>query len=429
MVKYFCERRMPMTKTYIVIDLKTFYASVECVERGLDPFQTNLVVADPNKCESTICLAITPKMKKMGIKNRCRLFQIPKDIKYIIAKPRMEKYIEYSANIYSIYLKYISKDDIHVYSVDEAFLDVTKYLNLYELDAPSLAKMIMDDIFTTYHITATAGIGTNMFLAKVALDIEAKHSPNNIGFIDEDIFIKKYSKYKPITDFWQIGNGIAARLQKIGIYDLEGIRNTSENLLFDEFGVNAQLLIDHANGIEPCTISDIKAYVPENRSMTQGQVLPCGYYKHNSEIIVKEMVELACLDLVAKELVVSTISISFGYVNKNIKGTGGSIKTPICTNSYTLLIPYFIELFNKHCLSNEEIRKVNIAFNELKSEDNEIYDLFTDYEKVIKERNLNKQINMIKQKYGKNSVLKAMDLEDNATTIERNKLIGGHNAK
>ena len=229
-----------MQKYYLCIDLKTFYASVECVERGLDPFNTNLVVADPERGKGTICLAISPKMKMLGVKNRCRIFEIPPTIKYIVATPRMKKYIEYSANIYAIYLKYFSKEDIHVYSIDEAFMDVTQYLKLYKLNPIDLAKKIIKDIFKTYGITATAGIGTNMYLAKIALDITAKHNPNNIGYLDEEKYKKELWHHKPLSDFWQIGRGIERRLNKMRIFDMYDIAHTTQKRLYKEFGVNAE---------------------------------------------------------------------------------------------------------------------------------------------------------------------------------------------
>ena len=254
-----------MQKYYLCIDLKTFYASVECVERGLDPFNTNLVVADPERGKGTICLAISPKMKMLGVKNRCRIFEIPPTIKYIVATPRMKKYIEYSANIYAIYLKYFSKEDIHVYSIDEAFMDVTQYLKLYKLNPIDLAKKIIKDIFKTYGITATAGIGTNMYLAKIALDITAKHNPNNIGYLDEEKYKKELWHHKPLSDFWQIGRGIERRLNKMRIFDMYDIAHTTQKRLYKEFGVNAEYLIDHSWGKESCTIADIKAYKPNIR--------------------------------------------------------------------------------------------------------------------------------------------------------------------
>ena len=281
-----------MGQYYLCIDLKTFYASVECVERGLDPFNTNLVVADPDRGKGTICLAVSPKMKMLGVKNRCRVFEIPPNIKYIMATPRMKKYIEYSANIYGIYLKYFSKDDIHVYSIDEAFIDVTNYLRLYKVDAIDLAKMVIKDIFKTYGITATAGIGTNMYLAKIALDITAKHSSTNIGFLDEEKYKKELWHHRPLSDFWQIGKGIERRLNKMRIFDMYDIAHTDQKRLYKEFGVNAEYLIDHSFGRETCTIADIKKYKPKTNSITNSQVLFEDYSFDKARLVLKEMVEI-----------------------------------------------------------------------------------------------------------------------------------------
>ena len=260
-------------KWYLCIDLKTFYASVECVERNLDPFKTDLVVADIKRNKGAICLAISSKMKMRGIKNRCRIYDIPKNVKPIIAKPRMKKYIEYSAKIYGIYLNYVSKEDIHVYSIDEAFLDVTTYLKMYKMNGISLAKKIMDDIKKQTGITATAGVGTNMYLAKIALDILSKHDESNIGYLDEKLYKEKMLDHTPLTDFWQIGKGIQNRLYKHHIMTMRDILNASPSILYKEFGVNALYLIDHANGIEPMTIKEIKEYKPVSTSISSSQIL------------------------------------------------------------------------------------------------------------------------------------------------------------
>ena len=286
-----------MNRYYLCIDLKTFYASVECVERGLDPFNTNLVVADPDRGKGTICLAVSPKMKMLGVKNRCRVFEIPPNIKYIMATPRMKKYIEYSANIYGIYLKYFSKDDIHVYSIDEAFMDVTNYLKLYKVNAIELAKTIIKDIFKTYGITATAGVGTNMYLAKIALDITAKHSSTNIGYLDEEKYKKELWHHKPLSDFWQIGKGIERRLNKLRLFDMYDIAHTDPKKLYKEFGVNAEYLIDHSLGKESCTISDIKKYKSKTNSITNSQVLFEDYSFDKARLVLKEMVETRKLEI------------------------------------------------------------------------------------------------------------------------------------
>ena len=286
-----------MSRYYLCIDLKTFYASVECVERGLDPFNTNLVVADPDRGKGTICLAVSPKMKMLGVKNRCRVFEIPPNIKYIMATPRMKKYIEYSANIYGIYLKYFSKDDIHVYSIDEAFMDVTNYLKLYKVNAIELAKTIIKDIFKTYGITATAGVGTNMYLAKIALDITAKHSSTNIGYLDEEKYKKELWHHRPLSDFWQVGKGIERRLNKMRIFDMYDIAHTDPKKLYKEFGVNAEYLIDHSLGKESCTISDIKKYKSKTNSITNSQVLFEDYSFDKARLVLKEMVEIRKLEI------------------------------------------------------------------------------------------------------------------------------------
>ena len=279
-----------MQKIYMCIDLKTFYASVECVERGLDPFNTNLVVADETRGKGTICLAVSPKMKMLGVKNRCRIFEIPKNIKYIIAMPRMKKYIEYSANIYGVYLKYFSKNDIHVYSIDEAFIDATNYLKLYNKSPIKLAKTIIKDIYDNYGITATAGIGTNLYLAKIALDITAKHSVNNIGYLDEEKYKKELWYHRPLNDFWQIGKGIEKRLNRLGIYDMHDIATANQRKLYKEFGINAEYIIDHAWGKESCTIADIKAYKPKTNSISNNQILFEDYSFEKTRLVLKEMV-------------------------------------------------------------------------------------------------------------------------------------------
>ena len=281
-----------MQKYYLCIDLKTFYASVECVERGLNPFNTNLVVADTTRGKGTICLAVSPKMKMLGIKNRCRIYEIPSNIKFIVAMPRMKKYIEYSANIYAIYLKYFAKEDIHVYSIDEAFMDVTNYLKLYKKTPLELAKTIIKDIYNTYGITATAGIGTNLYLAKIALDITAKHSVTNIGYLDEEKYKKELWHHKPLNDFWQIGNGMEKRLNKLKIFDMYDIAHTDQRKLYKEFGINAEYLIDHSWGRETCTIADIKAYKPKTSSISNSQVLFEDYSFEKAKLVLKEMVEL-----------------------------------------------------------------------------------------------------------------------------------------
>lgn len=418
-----------MDKMYLCIDLKTFYASVECVERNLDPFTSNLVVADPSRGKGAICLAISPALKQLGIRNRCRLFEIPDGIKYITALPRMKKYMEYSANIYRIYLKYFSKEDVYVYSIDECFIDITSYINLYEKSSYEIAKMVIDDVYKTTGICATVGIGTNLFLAKVALDITAKHNPNNMGYLDIDEFKKTIWFHTPITDIWNIGRGIAKRLAKYNVYSLYGVAHMDEAILYKEFGVNAEYLIDHANGIEPCTIKEIHNYRPENNSLSNNQILFEDYKYDDAYLAFKEMVELNVTNLVSKHLVTSHIAISIGYSKDAIKPTGASMKLYEYTNSYKKLYKYFNDLFEKTTNKNELIRRIGISFGNVVDDKYKTIDLFTDLEEEKKEENLQKAIISVKTKHGKNAILKGMNLEKMATTRKRNKLIGGHNGE
>ncbi len=417
-----------MQKYYLCIDLKTFYASVECVERGLDPFSTNLVVADSSRGKGTICLAVSPKMKMLGVKNRCRIFEIPQTIKYITAKPRMKKYIEYSANIYAIYLKYFAKEDIHVYSIDEAFMDATKYLKLYKSNPIELAKIIIKDIFKTYGITATAGIGTNMYLAKIALDITAKHNPNNIGYLDEEKYKKELWHHKPLSDFWQIGKGIEKRLNKMRIYDMYDIAHTNQKKLYKEFGINAEYLIDHCIGKESCTIADIKAYKPKTNSISNSQVLFEDYSFEKARLVLKEMVELGSLRLIESNLLTDSIGIYIGYSKDIIKASGGTKKLTNYTNIYSELLKSFLEIYDKTTNRNIAIRRIGINFAHTVETENIQLSLFTDQEKIDRERKLELTICSIKNKMGKNMIIRGMDLEEGATTITRNKLIGGHNS-
>ena len=416
-----------MQKYYLCIDLKTFYASVECVERGLDPFNTNLVVADPERGKGTICLAISPKMKMLGVKNRCRIFEIPPTIKYIVATPRMKKYIEYSANIYAIYLKYFSKEDIHVYSIDEAFMDVTQYLKLYKLNPIDLAKKIIKDIFKTYGITATAGIGTNMYLAKIALDITAKHNPNNIGYLDEEKYKKELWHHKPLSDFWQIGRGIERRLNKMRIFDMYDIAHTEQKRLYKEFGINAEYLIDHSWGKESCTIADIKAYKPKTNSVTNSQILFEDYSFIKARLVLKEMVELGSLRLIESNLVTDTISLYIGYSKNIIKATGGTRKLSNYTNIYSELLKAFLEVYDKTTDRSIPIRRIGVNFANVIETENVQLSLFKDQKKIDEERKLELAMCSIKNKMGKNAIIRGMDLEEGATTMMRNKLIGGHN--
>lgn len=416
-----------MNNVYLAIDLKTFYASVECVERNLDPFNTNLVVADPSRGNGAICLAITPAMKMLGIKNRCRIYEIPKNVKYIIALPRMQKYIDYSANIYAIYLKYISKEDIHMYSIDEAFLDVTHYLGTYKMKSIELAKVIMKDIYDTYGITSTCGIGTNLYLAKVALDIMSKHSPKNIGWLNEEKYKRELWHHIPLTDFWQIGSGIEKRLNKKGIFDMYGIAHTNPSILYKEFGINAKYLIDHANGIEPCTIADIKSYKPKTNSISNTQVLFKDYNYEKAELVLTEMVELLSQQLIEKNLETDTIKLYIGYSKNFEKYSGGSRRLNSFTNIYTKLVYEFKKLYEETTDKSIPIRRIGVSFERLQEHKSEQLNIFESIETNDKKRNLEKSIIEIKSRMGKNSIIRGMNLEEDATTLIRNKLIGGHN--
>lgn len=414
-------------RTYLCIDLKSFYASVECVERGLDPMSTNLVVADPERSEKTICLAISPSMKALGVPNRCRVWQIPKGVDYIMAPPRMRKYIEYSSEIYAIYLRYIAKEDIHVYSIDEAFLDVTEYLPMYHLTARELAVKIMEDVKREIGVTATCGIGTNLYLTKIALDITAKHCKDNIGYLDEQLYRKMLWRHRPLTDFWRIGRGTAKKLESNGILTMEDIAKADEETLYRLFGIDAELLIDHAWGREPTTIADIKNYTSKSSSITSGQVLSRDYSFEEGLLIVKEMAENLCLEMVDKGLVTESISLAVGYSNEVKKEHArGTASMSICTNSVYAIMPYVIKLYSRVVEKDVPVRRVNMSFNNVRDEAYEQYDLFTDQVKVERDRKLQKAALEIKKKFGKNALLRGIDLQDAATSMERNRQIGGH---
>ncbi len=423
-------------RVYACIDLKSFYASVECVERGLDPFKTNLVVADPDRESGTICLAITPAMKALGIKNRCRVFEIPKNVKYIMAKPRMNLYMKKSAQIYSTYLRYISPDDIHVYSIDECFIDLTPYLKLYKKGSRALVKFLIEQVFLDTGIPAAAGIGTNLFLSKVALDITAKHSPDFIGYLDEDAYAKTAAHHRPITDIWNVGPGIAARLSHLGVYDMAGIKNIPESTLYREFGVNAEYLIDHAYGREPCTIAEIKAYTPSTASMTNGQVLFQPYTFEEGKIILREMVETSVLEMIEKRLATDSISLMIGYnysgkygtpTYYRPKSTGGSVKLGVVTNSLKTLTESFLSLYERTTNRDVKIKKVSIGLGNLVNDSYVTCDMFTDTEKLEREHSLLRAIVDIKGRFGKNSIVKGVSFEEKATARARNLMVGGHN--
>ena len=497
-----------MEKVYMCIDLKSFYASVECIERGLDPLNTNLVVADESRTEKTVCLAITPSLKQYGLGGRARLFEVIQKVKsinyerrknnnykkfnsksfldselkkdrtleldFIIAPPQMKKYMKYSTDIYKIYLKYLAPEDIFVYSIDEVFCDITTYLSMYKMTAKELVSKIIKDVYDTTGITATAGIGTNMYLAKVCMDIVAKHSePNEIGVriaeIDEMSYRKLLWNHKPLTSFWRVGKGIANKLEKNGLYTMGDIARCSlnnENLLYKLFGVNAELLIDHAWGWEPTTIEDVKEYKPERNSISSGQVLHSPYKYEKAKLIVREMIDLLSLDLTDKHLVTKQLVLDIGYDIENLtnptirrlydgeitidsygrevpKHSHGTINLDYNTSSTKVLSKKCIELYDRIVNKNLLIRKINITacnvINENKSKNEVVFEqlnLFcstNDSEQNIEEKKKQEEDNKlqhtlinIKNKYGKNSILKGMNLEEGATTIDRNNQVGGH---
>lgn len=491
-------------KIYVSIDLKSFYASVECRERGLDPLTTNLVVADSSRTEKTICLAVSPALKKYGIPGRARLFEVVQKVKeinadrkrrapghiftdksinelelnknpslqldYIAAPPRMAHYMQYSTQIYNVYLKYFAPEDIYVYSIDEVFCDVTHYLKTYNMTARELVTKVIRNVYETTGITATAGIGTNMYLCKVAMDIVAKHvKPDKNGVriagLDEMSYRKLLWNHRPITDFWRVGKGYANKLEQHRIYTMGDVAKTSiynEELLYKLFGVNAELLIDHSWGWECVTIDSIKAYKPTTNSICSGQVLHCPYNYENTRLIVKEMTELLSLDLVKKNLVTNQIVLEIGYdidnlTDPEIKGKyNGEVTTDRYgrkvpkhahgtsnidhkTSSTKIIMDATVKLYEKIINKDLLVRRLNITANNVtniadeKEKSYEQIDLFTNYEEVNKNRKkeadelrIQKAMIDIKQKYGKNAIVKGMNLQKEGTTIERNGQIGGH---
>ena len=468
-------------RTYIAIDLKSFYASVECVDRGLDPLTTNLVVADESRTDKTICLAVTPSLKAYGIPARARLFEVKqkaRGIDFIIAPPRMAHYIEVSSRVYSVYLKYIAPEDIHVYSIDEVFMDVTNYLATYKMTAHQLAMTMIRDVLSQTGITATAGIGTNLYLCKVAMDIMAKKAPADkdgvrIAELDEQTYRRELWDYRPITKFWRVGRGIANKLAFYGIDTmgrLARMAEQNEELLYKLFGVNAELLIDHAWGWEPCMIADVKAYRPETNSFSSGQVLQEPYTFQKARVVIQEMAEGMALDLVAKRMVTDQLVLTVGYdaecltrpdirdlyhgeITTNYYGklvpkhAHGSLRFDKPTSSSRLLMNGAAELFDRHVNPNLLIRRLNLCVNHVVSESTlaqqpaqpQQLDLFTDYEtlerqqqeeqaRLDKDRRLQEAQLKIKQRFGKNAILRGLNYSEGATAKERNAQIGGHRA-
>lgn len=454
---------------YFCIDLKSFYASVECVERGLNPLTARLVVADPERGEKTICLAVTPALKKLGVRSRCRLFEIPPGLSYIKATPRMRLYIKYAARIYKLYLKYFSKDDIHVYSIDEVFIDVSRYLNLYGDNIRALAGRVTADVLNSTGITAACGIGTNLYLAKIALDIEAKHAKDGIALLDEDSYRRILWDHRPLTDFWRIGHGTATRLARYGIYTMRQIAAADEKLLYRVFGVDAELLIDHAWGQESVTMEDIKAYQPKTHSITSGQVLARPYSFAQARLIMKEMLSNLCLELAEKGLLASSLSLWVGYERERTAGvayTGraaasgslasgsvasggrpdaasgsltsdssraaasGSVRLPFATDSYKVIAIQADQLYDRIVSGERPIRRLNISFDDLISATGMQLDMFAELEEDGRgqELALSQSVAGIKQRFGGNALFRAMSLDECATARQRNQQIGGHRA-
>ena len=415
--------------SYICIDLKSFYASVECAEPGLDPMTARLVVADPERSNKTICLAVSPALKKMGVKNRCRVFEIPENIDYIMAPPRMQKYIDYAADIYGVYLDYISPADIHVYSIDEVFINVAPYLDRYGKTPKEMALMLMDKVYSNVGVRASAGVGTNLYLTKVALDITAKHSKDFIGVLNEKSYRKKLWNHRPLTDFWRIGRGTAKELERMGLLTMGDIACCDEELLYDHFGIDAELLIDHAWGRESTTIADIKNYRPEANSLTSGQVLMRDYSFDEAVIIVREMVENLCLSMSSKKVITDSVSFSVGYSRTFHRDADrGTVAMREPTNMANIIIPAVLAGFEKVTDKLTPVRRINISCNDLEEE--KLTHQLT-LEEMIKNdvADKSKMQNAavdIKERFGKNAVFRGTDLQDCATARERNRQIGGH---
>ena len=430
-------------KQYLCIDLKSFYASVECVERGLDPMTTNLVVADPERTEKTICLAVSPSLKAHGVSGRARVFEIPKTLDYIMAPPRMAKYIEYSANIYAIYLRHFSKDDIHVYSIDEAFMDVTNYLPLYGCTARELGERIRQEVLDEVGIPATCGLGPNLYLAKLALDITAKHSPDFFGELDEESFKATLWDHKPLTDFWRIGKGTERRLHELGINTMgELALYPFPEKLYDVFGIDAEILIDHAWGVEPVTIADIKAYQPQSHSITNAQVLGSGYAFDDALLVAKEMTDASCLDMVGRRVAADSVTLAVRYekdVPTRSAGTydpadprnytidaRGTVRFPEATNARSIVMPLVVSLFEQIVDPERVVHNIMLNFNGIAPETEGQLSLFVDEEETVEERARQEAILDVKRKFGKNALLKGIDLMPQATQRDRNRQIGGH---
>lgn len=391
---------------------------------------TDLVVADPERQSGTICLAVSPSMKAKGVKNRCRVFEIPKGMKYIMAPPRMQKYIDYAANIYGLYLRYFSPSDIHVYSIDECFIDVTPYLERMGLDAKGIAEFLMERIDKEIGVRATAGVGPNLYLTKIALDIMAKHAPDFIGVLDEESFKQQLWDHRPMTDFWRIGPGTAARLEKLGIYTMRQLAYFDEDRLYRTFGIDAELLIDHAWGREPCTIADIQSYRSRTNSLSSGQVMMRDYTFEEGKIILREMLDSLCLDMVDKGVVTSSIGLYVGYSKDCPAGSAGAtVKLPFDTNSDSVIIPEVLKAYEKTVSRVYPIRRFNFSANAL-IPDTGVYqqNLFEQdlREDADRNRKVQEAVLEVRKKFGKDALMKGTSLDEAATGKERSHQIGGH---
>ncbi len=416
---------------YMCLDLKSFYASVECADLGVDPFTTPLVVADASRGLGAITLAISPALKQLGVKNRCRLFEIPSTIEYMAVRPRMRRYMEVSASIYGVLLDYVAPEDIHVYSIDEYFIDVTPYSRLYKKTWWELALLFKYKVLEQTHIHATVGLGTNLFLAKVALDVLAKHAPQGIGILNEKLFEEKIWHHQPITDIWQIGRGIASRLHKYGVVDLHGITTVPEERWYKEFGINAELLIDHAWGRETCTMKEIHMYRPAKHSLSRGQILLRNYSYEECFVPLREMVESLLLELIAEEALTKYVSLGVRYADRTVKGTGGSRRLSKYTCSLEVLSQAVLELYKETTHPYQEIRQLSVGFDDLVSREAVPWeeDLFSkSQDREEKAYQVERTVLSIKEKFGGNSILRASSLQEEGTMQFRNTLVGGHNA-
>ena len=415
-------------RQYLCIDQKSFYATVECVARGLDPMTTNLVVADPDRSRNTICLAVSPSMKALGVKNRCRVRDIPTNINYIIAPPRMQLYIDCAAEIHGVFLRYFASEDIYTYSIDESFIDVTPYQKMYGITTRQLAKELVREIQEIVGTVSACGIGTNLYLAKVALDIQAKHSPDFIGELNEDSYRELLWDHRPLTDFWRIGPGTERTLRNHGITTLRDVTLCDEELLYKWFGMDAELLIDHAWGREPVTIADIKSYESRSKSLSKGQVLMRDYKYEEAEVIVKEMIDQLCLDMAAQNFVTDSVSRFVGYSqSQGVFGAGGSVRLTTQTNVASTVMPAVANLYRRITNPLMPIRRINLSCNDVREDQNELQlNMFEDVSKQIRGKALQETLLNIRAKYGKNAILKGVNFDEAATGRERNTQIGGH---